>query len=158
MSRCKICRCQGVLDPSGRCQSCADVAQAAQLGLHYGDYMAKKIHGVLPPMPRRARAAAALLDYAPLDDLPKCRICGNTVFPPRRLLCSSRCEVEDKRIRARTRKDPAPRICPVCGKPVEDRRRTYCCEDCTQAAKREHDRLYRSKINGKWSETHDKWG
>lgn len=154
MSRCKICYVEQSLDARGRCQGCADASAATALGLHYGDFMAQKEAGALPESPRRARFAAALRDYEDVPELPKCRICGGNVFPPRRYLCSPKCEAEDKRRRARHRTDDTPRMCPVCGKPVRiDRRRIYCSDDCTLAAKREHERIYRKEKRKKGMET-----
>lgn len=62
MARCKICHVESPLDRSGRCESCIDAAEATSRGLHYGDYIARKERGTLPPTPRRDRFAAALLD------------------------------------------------------------------------------------------------
>lgn len=145
MPRCKICHVESPLDRSGRCSFCADAAEAVSLGLHYGDYMARKERDTLPHTPRRDRFAAALLDYEEPVELPKCRICGGNVFPQRRFLCSPKCEAEDKRRKARHRTDDNPRLCPVCGKPVRiDRRRIYCDDDCAYKAARERDRIYRA--------------
>lgn len=104
MPRCKICHVESPLDRSGRCESCIDAAEATSLGLHYGDYMARKERGTLPHTPRRDRFAAALLDYEEPVELPKCRICGGNVFPPRRYLCSPKCAVTYKRQWDRDRK------------------------------------------------------
>lgn len=146
MPRCKICHVESPLDRSGRCASCIDAAEATSLGLHYGDYMARKERGTLPSTPRRDRFAAALLDYEEHVELPKCRICGGNVFPPRRYLCSPKCEAEDKRRKARHRTDENPRLCPVCGKPVRiDRRRTYCSWECFRKKQTQREAQYREK-------------
>ncbi len=152
MPRCKICHVESPLDRSGRCESCIDAVEATSLGLHYGDYIACKERGTLPHTPRRDRFAAALLDYEKHVELPKCRICGGNVFPPRRYLCSAKCEAEDKRRKHRHRTDENPRLCPVCGKPVRiDRRRIYCDDDCAYKAARERERIYRAnKQKGDW--------
>ncbi len=146
MPRCKICHVESPLDRSGRCESCIDAAEATSLGLHYGDYIARKEHGTLPHTPRRDRFAAALLNYEEPVELPKCRICGGNVFPPRRFLCSPKCEAEDKRRKARHRTDDNPRICPVCGKPVRiDRRRIYCSWECFRKKQTQREAQYREK-------------
>lgn len=146
MPRCKICHVESPLDRSGRCGSCIDAAEATSLGLHYGDYIARKERGTLPHTPRRDRFAAALLDYEEPVELPKCRICGGNVFPPRRFLCSPKCEAEDKRRKARHRTDENPRLCPVCGKPVRiDRRRIYCSWECFRKKQTQREAQYRER-------------
>lgn len=146
MPRCKICHVESPLDRSGRCESCIDAAEATSLGLHYGDYIARKERGTLPHTPRRDRFAAALLDYEEHVELPKCRICGGNVFPPRRYLCSPKCEAEDKRRKARHRTDDNPRLCPVCGKPVRiDRRRIYCSWECFRKKQTQREAQYRER-------------
>lgn len=153
MKRCKFCHVSvNNVDSKGRCPSCADAGNATRAGLHYGDYIAHKERGTLPPTPRRDRLAAVLLDYVEPVELPKCRICGGNVFPPRRFLCSPKCEAEDKRRKARHRTDENPRLCPICGKPVRiDRRRIYCDDDCAYKAARERERIYRTnKQKGDW--------
>ena len=146
MPRCKICHVESPLDRSGRCESCIDAAEATSLGLHYGDYIARKERGTLPHTPRRDRFAAALLDYEEQVELPKCRICGGNVFPPRRYLCSPKCEAEDKRRKARHRTDDNPRLCPVCGKPVRiDRRRIYCSWECFRKKQTQREAQYRER-------------
>ena len=127
MKRCKICHSAGPLDESGRCSSCADVKMAAKMGLHYGEYMARKETGMLPETPRRKRFEAVLLDYEPIHTLPKCRICGRDCIPPRRVLCSKKCEDEDKRRKSRKYGEFTSRACLICGNPViGDKRRKYC--------------------------------
>lgn len=146
MKRCKFCHVSvNNVDRKGRCPSCADAGNATRAGLHYGDYIARKERSTLPHTPRRDRFAAALLDYEENVELPKCRICGGNVFPPRRFLCSPKCEAEDKRRKNRHRTDENPRLCPICGKPVRiDRRRIYCNDDCAYKAARERERIYRA--------------
>nr|DAG56343.1 MAG TPA: protein of unknown function DUF3330 [Caudoviricetes sp.] len=146
MARCKICHVESPLDRSGRCESCIDATEATSLGLHYGDYIARKERGTLPHTPRRDRFAAALLDYEKHVELPKCRICGGNVFPPRRFLCSPKCEAEDKRRKSRHRTDENPRLCPVCGKDVgPNLRKTYCSWECYRQNAKRLDARYRER-------------
>ena len=63
MKRCKICHVSvNDVDRKGRCESCIDAAEATSLGLHYGDYIARKERGTLPHTPRRDRFAAAMAE------------------------------------------------------------------------------------------------
>lgn len=161
MPRCKICHVESPLDRSGRCESCIDAAEATSLGLHYGDYIARKERGTLPPTPRRDRFAAALLDYKEHVELPKCSICGGNVFPPRRYLCSPKCQAEYNRrsaseahakAKAKRLAQPIPeRYCTICGKLITNpRKKVTCSPECAVTYKRqwERDRKRRLKQKG----------
>ena len=71
MTRCKYCHTVHELDAKGRCPSCADAGDATRAGMHYGDYIARRVQSLRPvpvettPEPvSRANAVKV------------CRICG----------------------------------------------------------------------------------
>ena len=144
--RCKICHSASSLDETGRCSSCADAKRAEEMGLHYGEYMARKEIGALPEMPRRKRFEAAILDYEAIPSLPKCRVCGKDCIPPKKVYCSRSCEAEGNRRKTRKYDEFTPRPCLICGKPViGDRRRKYCSPECYEERKRQWDVGYKAK-------------
>ena len=149
MPRCKICHVESPLDRSGRCSFCVDAAEAVSMGLHYGDYMARKERGTLPHTPRRDRFAAALLDYEEPVELPKCRICGGNVFPPRRSICSNKCEREASKRSLRGYGEYPERDCPICGKPFRaDLRQRYCSQACAEQGREQTNKAWRESRKG----------
>ncbi len=136
MTRCVFCHMPRDLDSKGRCPSCADAGDATAYGLHYGEYMYRKEHGLLP-----GESARRIPLNAPQRQLPRCKVCGNTVMPPFRTYCSDRCAHEGKRQIAHLAHMAGKPVktCPVCGKEVpNDSRRTYCSFECYEANQREY--------------------
>lgn len=119
------------------------------MGLHYGEYIARKDTGALPEMPGRKRFEAAILDYEEIPSLPKCRICGKDCIPPKKVLCSKACMDEDKRRQSRKYDKFVPSPCPICGKTVlGDRRQKYCSVECYEERKRQRDVEHKAKRKG----------
>lgn len=137
MTRCKYCHTVHELDAKGRCPSCADAGDATRAGMHYGDYIARRVQSLRPvpvettPEPvSRANAVKV------------CRICG-ALIPPEsscRTLCSPECQAEfnrqsakaahDKAKAAKAAKEKPLRRCAICGEPLPSNMRKYCTPEC----------------------------
>lgn len=137
MTRCKYCHTVHELDAKGRCPSCADAGDATRAGMHYGDYIARRVQSLRPvpvettPEPvSRANAVKV------------CRICGALIplESPRRTLCSPECQAEfnrqsakaahDKAKAAKAAKEKPLRRCAICGEPLPSNMRKYCTPEC----------------------------
>lgn len=159
MTRCKYCHTVHELDAKGRCPSCADAGDATRAGMHYGDYIARRVQSLRPvpvettPEPvSRANAVKV------------CRICGALIPPEssRRTLCSPECQAEFNRQSAKAAHDKAkalraeqpkpPRYCALCSKPIT-RPNAKTCPDCkdeyARAYSREYKRTHQKKGNAK---------
>lgn len=143
---CKICHANRELDASGRCQSCRAVYLASKSRMSYGAYMAARTE----ENPAREFILRAMEN--PLSEplsLPKCRICGNNVYPPRRTVCSNKCEREANKRSLRGYGEYPERDCPICGKPFRaDRRQRYCSQACAEQGREQTDRAWRESRKG----------
>lgn len=136
MTRCKYCHTVHELDAKGRCPSCADAGDATRAGMHYGDYIARRVQ-LLRPVPVETTQEPVSRANA----VKTCRICGALIPPesPRRTLCSPECQAEYNRRSANEAHAKAkalqaeqprpPRCCVVCGKPIT-RPNANTCPDC----------------------------
>lgn len=84
--RCKICHVVADIDKNGRCPSCADIYNATQKGMHYGDYIALK---------HEHETFDVLKHDIPSDGMRRCRNC-NRLFPRLRntVFCGDECQRE----------------------------------------------------------------
>lgn len=143
---CKICHANRELDASGRCPGCRDVYLASKAGMNYGAYMASGAEK--NPAREFILRTIGKPDSEPLS-LPRCRVCGNNVYPPRRTLCSNKCEREANKRSLRGYGEYPERDCPICGKPFRaDLRQRYCSQACADAGRRKTDQAWRDAHKG----------
>lgn len=149
MNRCKYCHTIHELDAKGRCPSCADAGDATRVGMHYGDYIARRVQP-LRPVPVETTPAPVSRANA----VKVCRICGALIPPesPRRTLCSLECQAEFNRQSAnaaharkkaaQAAKEKPVRYCAICGEPIT-RPNAKVCPACKDESRRIYDREYK---------------
>ena len=123
-------------------------AQLARIiGLHPSAIGFWEIGNVKPSKQSLLKLAAALqCDLDELVDIPvpKCRVCGRELQPPRRVYCSDECEREEinRKLRVKhPRKHPdgvtvPPRVCQDCGAQYTGNIKSKRCPKCQDAADR----------------------
>lgn len=158
MTRCIYCHLVKDLDSKGRCPSCADAGDATRAGLHYGDYIARRVQPLRPVPVETTPEPVSRANAVKI-----CRICGALIptESPRRTLCSPECQAEYNRRSANEAHEKAkakraaqpipPRYCRICGKLITNpRKKVTCSPECAVNYRRqwERDRKRKQKQKG----------
>lgn len=116
MKGCMICHARALeLDSTGRCPSCARVKRAADLGISYGNLVAKEYQEhpweippvrELEPLPPDAPIPKSLVEFEKNCTV-VCAICGREFQSStnRAMYCSHECQCTAARLKARQRKE-----------------------------------------------------